>query len=253
MNESKYHISTPMGIHRLKKEPFDDKEIFTDLSYLLYYCKYGARYDGQKISYVFKQNNNTYIQNFIINNNYPILQIPNIEQKIIKDDNTNDYYILIYHHNPIDFEELSSSDLKPLYNITNPNLFSIIGLLDIFRSDLDYIYNSGEINHTTLINRAIETPIKFKVDIKYKEYTLGNLLSLDIEQNIHPLYPRVSNYSPSNNELYYIPTLNKFILNVTSNSAIPATKYDICPIQQTNHIIDIYIKATDYIKSMGVL
>ena len=65
MNESKYHVSTPIGIHRLKKEPFDDREIFSNISDLIDYCKHGASYNGQKVLCIFNQNDNEYLLNFI--------------------------------------------------------------------------------------------------------------------------------------------------------------------------------------------
>ena len=201
MNEPKYHVSTPIGIHRLRKEPFDDREIFSNISDLINYCKYGANYNGQKVSCIFNQNNNKYLLNFIINNGYPILQLNNIENNIIKDNDTDDYYILI--------------------------AFSITGLINIFKDDNDY-YFKAIIKNKNNINST-----------QYMDITQG--------QNKNPLTERASNYSVGTKELFYSSVSKTLKLKIDN------TKYVMDFSNDRDYIIDLYIKATNYVKSMGVL
>lgn len=225
MNESKYHVSTPIGIHRLRKEPFDDREIFSNISDLIDYCKHGASYNGQKVLCIFNQNDNEYLLNFIINNGYPILQLNNIENNIIKDNDADDYYILIYHHNPISNKQTESS--KSFYNIINPDAFSITGLINIFKDDNDYYF------------KAI---IKNKNNINTTQY-----IDITQEQNKDPLIKRPFNYSVGARELFYSSVSDTLRLKIDN------TKYVMDFSNDNNYIIDLYIKATDYVKSMGVL
>lgn len=257
MNESIYHRSTPIGIHRLKKEPFDDREIFTDISNMLYYCKHGARYDGQKISCILGENNTKYIQDFIIINDYPILQFKNIEHTVIKDNDK--YYILIYHYNPIGYSYPDNIMIRYSHNISikNPDKFSIIGLMDVFRSDLAEIYNTtGDINYTTLITPSanIETQFEFKISLK-DVTNESNQINIDITQNDHPMFPRASNYNASVSQLFFVPNLNCFKLAILNAPGSPTTNYQIYPtnpdINSDNYIIDIYIEATEYIRAFG--
>ena len=44
------YLSTPLGIHRVRRSPYDDTEIFNSVNELVEYCKSGLAYKGQKVS-----------------------------------------------------------------------------------------------------------------------------------------------------------------------------------------------------------
>ena len=80
MNESSKHLSTPMGIHRLLKEPYDDREVFTSIDNLKEYCRNGACYDGQRVACIIgTPNKGGYIQDFVIYNKMAIAKFNNGE------------------------------------------------------------------------------------------------------------------------------------------------------------------------------
>ena len=74
-NNSYRYNSTGVGIHRVTRQPFDDKTVFYNPIDLLIYSKAGARYNGQQASLIY---NNKQID-VIINNDQPILKFNNIE------------------------------------------------------------------------------------------------------------------------------------------------------------------------------
>lgn len=216
MNEAKFHVSSPLGIHRLIKEPFDDREIFESLSNMINYCKNGTAYNGQKISCIFKDGNDTYIQNFMVVNNYPIALFNNIDYNIIKEveGQSESYYVLIYYYNPINMENKNMN--KPSYNINidDPNKFSIIGLSDIFKNN--------NANYKLIAK-------SYNYDENTKEETKSEIIINDItDEDII--------YDGNNN-----------VLKIISNNIILYPNINM----QENRIISLYIKANEYVKALG--
>lgn len=134
-NNSYRYNSTGVGIHRVTKQPFDDKTVFYNPIDLLIYSKAGARYDGQQASLIY---NNKQID-VIINHDQPILKFNNIEYYTKHDD---EYYVLLYYYNPF-FNDILDRDMYSnimkyednTISIDNPNRFNIINLMNIFRGD----------------------------------------------------------------------------------------------------------------------
>ena len=134
-NNSYRYNSTGVGIHRVTKQPFDDKTVFYNPIDLLIYSKAGARYDGQQASLIY---NNKQID-VIINRDQPILKFNNIEYYTKYE---NKYYVLLYYYNPF-FNDILDRDMYSnimkyednTISIDNPNRFNIINLMNIFRGD----------------------------------------------------------------------------------------------------------------------
>ena len=154
-NQYRYN-STGVGIHRVTRQPFDDKMVFYNPIDLLIYSKAGARYNGQQASLIY---NNKQID-VIINNDQPILKFNNIEYYTKYDDK---YYVLLYYYNPFfnDYVNGSGNDSDMYYNIMNykdntisidnPNRFNIINLMNIFRGNELEDYINDEISNNAEI------------------------------------------------------------------------------------------------------
>lgn len=157
-NNSYRYNSTGVGIHRVTKQPFDDKTVFYNPIDLLIYSKAGARYDGQQASLIY---NNKQID-VIINHDQPILKFNNIEYYTKYE---NKYYVLLYYYNPF-FNDILDRDMYSnimkyednTISIDNPNRFNIINLMNIFRGD--------ELKDT--IDRVISN--NAEILINYNEY-----------------------------------------------------------------------------------
>lgn len=111
INDVKMHLNTPMGIHRLMREPYDDREIFESMDALTTYCKTGAFYEGQRVAARIGSRGaaGSYIQNFTLKVDYskkfawPIINSNNGFTHIIKSF-TGIFpgkYILVYYYNPL--------------------------------------------------------------------------------------------------------------------------------------------------------
>ena len=90
------YLDTPVGIHRLMRAPYDDREVFDNVDNLLAYCRDGAFYSGQKVAVKFP----TYIQNYTIfvggGKAYPIIELPpGYEWHLYNNDNTTNK-LLVY-------------------------------------------------------------------------------------------------------------------------------------------------------------
>lgn len=164
-NNSYRYNSTGVGIHRVTRQPFDDKTVFYNPIDLLIYSKAGARYDGQQASLIY---NNKQI-NVIINRDQPILKFNNIEYYTKHND---EYYVLLYYYNPFfKYSYNNNLDQDMHYNIMkyedntisidNPNRFNIINLMNIFRG------NELETKIDTQISNNA------KILINYNEYYTG--------------------------------------------------------------------------------
>lgn len=175
MNEKSRHLSTPMGIHRLLKEPYDDREIFNSINDLIEYTNNGASYEGQRVAaWIQIEDCNTFLQKFYIKDNKPIPEFDNSELCF-----DSDNYILIYHNNTSKYSDsnIKSSNnkyIRKTYSINDIYYYSLLPLLNIFKYDNEY---------------------KFKVE--EKDLTTHKITSSSIwEQNYHPnnmIYDSASN------------------------------------------------------------
>lgn len=249
MNEGIYHLSTPIGIHRVMKEPYDDREIFESMDDLWDYCKNGARYDGQKVACILgAAGTGKYIQNFTINNSCPIINLQNGEHIIstgpTSSSGINDS-ILIYNYNPFALNDSADKRMfnsyKGHYNyLDNPSKFSIFSLIKAFRPSSTY-------NKYTLIIKEYTTD-----DITSTEVTIG---ADELESIINGVEDSVS-YSyiiSGNTHTVTVRTGDsdyqiKIIVENSSNSKT----YNLFP-KGTSALTctKVYIRATSYIVSMG--
>ena len=145
MNETKYHLSTPMGIHRLMREPYDDREIFSNMDDLYAYCKEGARYTGQKVGCILGSSaSDIYVQNFTIVNDFPVPDLKNGEHIFLPagsiPNGENGYVdiaypaILVYRCGRGRIFA-RKSHCNYLYD---PNAYSLLNILDAFRDSEKY-------------------------------------------------------------------------------------------------------------------
>lgn len=68
-------LDTMMSYHRLKRNPLDDSEIFTNLADLMEYCRTGASYNGQRVA-VYENN---ILVEYVIKNGIPIIDMKGSE------------------------------------------------------------------------------------------------------------------------------------------------------------------------------
>lgn len=161
MPRKKFHLSTPMGIARTMKEPYDYYEVFekTDdkcaVEALLDYVKSGPKYEGQKLRLISTQfsdtaSNKTVID-FIIKNGYAVPVLPGGQEIEWIRHNGNKYVLVYYVHqggNDDPIEDNIAFNLDPavrsdLSNLHNPNVFSILDLVPLFNAfDYDSEYKT---------------------------------------------------------------------------------------------------------------
>lgn len=162
MNEPSKHLSTPMGIHRLLKEPYDDREVFTSIDDLKEYCRNGACYNGQRVACIIgSANKGGYIQDFIIYNKMAIAKFNNSEiitcNEIPYASDSNSY-MLIYedNHTYTTSPLIHNSSTKSHLNYLNsaPSGYSIMELIKLF----EYYDNN------------VEQPAKFILVIQNTSY-----------------------------------------------------------------------------------
>lgn len=264
MNEIEKHLSTPMGIHRVLREPYDDREVFESVYDLVKYCKTGARYNGQRVT--LKTNTKVgaldIIANFTIMDDFPILELPSgqlITEDITIDDVTNKY-VLVYYYNPIMakqkmmlenyFVENNLTNYLT-YSINNPFMYSLMEILDIFRIyfneedylhyDYDFILKISDSSNTAMLHISQDYN-PFNDPEQFTDLNTGNA---NIRTRI-------------DNELIYLP-------NQTSNySGLLETVYDdntYYLFPQTNTIQEdsvaaLYLQADEYLlraDALGVL
>lgn len=238
MNEGKYHLSTPIGIHRVMKEPYDDREVFESIDDLWDYCKNGTRYNGQKVACIIGTpgEGKGYVQNFTICQDFPLIDIPNGETIIDKDKG-----ILIYNYNPFvlsDNDKVMYDSNKTHYNyLNNPSKFSIISLLKAFRSRTStwYTFNivkyhsTGDYNITNFQMKA-----DWLEDIIYRDSTSATC-------------------EYANTYVEFTKNLNNSVFHIEYEQVGWSTnEYNIIPkISTEDACIRIYVKANDYVRAMG--
>lgn len=249
MNESMYHLSTPVGIHRVMKEPYDDREVFESIDDLWDYCKNGARYNGQKVACIIGTpgEGKGYVQNFTICQDFPLVDIPNGETIIDKDKG-----ILIYNYNPFG---LNSSDKvmydsdKSHYNyLSNPFKFSMISLLKIFKGTSPewYTFTIDEYNYTTRSSTTIIFSMP-AIDIENIIYGDGTLATRE--------FATIDNDSIPIAHVDFIKDMTSCVFHIKYGPVdeSPTNQYYIIPKDNTiaSKCVRMYVKANDYIKAMG--
>lgn len=248
MNEGKYHLSTPIGIHRVMKEPYDDREVFESIDDLWDYCKNGTRYNGQKVACIIGTpgTGKGYIQNFTICQDFPLIDIPNGETIIDKDKG-----ILIYNYNPF---VLSGNDKvmydsnKTHYNyLNNPSKFSIISLLKTFRSSTSTWYTFTIVEYRITGDYDI---LNFEMmaagleDVIYGNSTLATHIYANADDNPIPTVQVKFTKNLNNNSVFHI--------EYGPEDRTPTNEYNIIPkISTEGTCIRMYVKASDYVKAMG--
>ena len=233
------HLSTPIGIHRVMKEPYDDREIFESIDDLWDYCKNGTRYNGQKVACIIGTpgNGKGYVQNFTICRDFPLIDIPNGETIIDKDKG-----ILIYNYNPF---VLSGNDKvmydsnKSHYNyLNNPSKFSIISLLKTFRSNTSTQYTF--------------TIVKYR---STGDYNILNfqMMAAGLEDIIYG-NSTLATHEYGNVHVEFAKNLNNCVFHIKHGpvGGTPTNEYNIIPkISTEDACIRIYVKANDYVRAMG--
>lgn len=231
MNEIKKHISTPMGIHRLLREPYDDREVFTDITELLRYCKTGARYNGQKVSCVIGGMGleKSYIQNFTINNDFPIIEFDNGEHILY-----GDSMVQIYYYNPCGNHSVRMFDQnKSHYNyLKDPFAFSILELIDIFRPS---------------VNSDLNLLVKLTDPVTKKSRAVS------FTQSWNPL--KVNGERTEYEIIRTIDSNTGCFSAVCNNpvSGVPEEVNIIPKLSNEKYITEIYLGAPEYIKAAGVI
>ena len=283
-NQYRYN-STGVGIHRVTRQPFDDKMVFYNPIDLLIYSKAGARYNGQQASLIY---NNKQID-VIINNDQPILKFNNIEYYTKYE---NKYYVLLYYYNPFfnDYVNGSGNDSDMYYNIMNykdntisidnPNRFNIINLMNIFRGNElegninDEISENAEIlidynEYNNNQNNFYET--SFKHEFMFVRIGLGenlNEIKNDIVVFTQEVYP-FNNYTGSldgstqfrkvidNENDYTYFNCNIYTESTNTNENFILFPENNLPFDEENnlygsdgYVTALYMEADNYVKAM---
>ena len=280
-NNSYRYNSTGVGIHRVTKQPFDDKTVFYNPIDLLIYSKAGARYDGQQASLIY---NNKQID-VIINHDQPILKFNNIEYYTKHDD---EYYVLLYYYNPF-FNDILDRDMYSnimkyednTISIDNPNRFNIINLMNIFRGDElkdkidDVISNNAEIlinynEYNTDQGNFYETP--FDHEFMFVRIGLDENLN-EIKNNIvftQDEYPFINCTESLNGSTKFKKatitnnqnTYTYFNCNIYEESTNTNENFILFPKSNYSknlndniygsdgYVTALYMEANDYVKSM---
>lgn len=279
-NNSYRYNSTGVGIHRVTRQPFDDKTVFYNPIDLLIYSKAGARYNGQQASLIY---NNKQID-VIINNDQPILKFNNIEYYTKYNDT---YYVLLYYYNPF-FNDYDNSNLDMYYNIMkykdntisidNPNRFNIINLMNIFRGNEledainDVISNNAEIliNYNEYHNNQDVNFYEESFNHEFMFVRIGLDKNLnEIKNNIvftQEVYP-FNNYTESlNNSTYFIKVIDNdytyFNCNIYKESTDTNENFILFPKNNDSkdlndnlygsdgYVTALYMEADNYVRSM---
>lgn len=244
MNEVERHLSTPMGIHRLLKEPYDDREIFTSMKDLNKYCKSGARYDGQRVGCIIGDEDHfdKYIQKFTINKDFPIIEF-DVSELIT--DGSNSCDILVYYNNPIvNSSAMYNSSKSNLNYLENPFKFSIFDLLLAFQEN----------DCSKLDNTQIYYSFNIKIIDKELDITTTNSWTQPF-----PLYSDTIDISTGKPFIEDSPELliysnsddAKGLLQIYSYNA-DSTYYLFPYIRDYNAIIELYVEAKSYLNAAGM-
>lgn len=145
MNEPSKHLDTPFGVHRLIKEPYDDREIFENFSALESYLNSTTNnsYTGQKGRVLLHQRSTTNIDytsyiDFTIIDGYPIFDLKNNEYMPYRSDSK---YMLIYKTDKTAiFNPAKNRDNYISLNhntITTGECFSLLDTLPVIVKDAD--------------------------------------------------------------------------------------------------------------------
>ena len=278
-NNSYRYNSTGVGIHRVTRQPFDDKTVFYNPIDLLIYSKAGARYNGQQASLIY---NNKQID-VIINNDQPILKFNNIEYYTKYNDK---YYVLLYYYNPFfndrdtDMHDNIMKYKDNTISIDNPNRFNIINLMNIFRGNElegainEEISNNAEIliNYNEYHNNQDDNFYEKSFDHEFMFVRIGLDKNLnEIKNNIvftQKEYP-FNNYTESlNNSTYFIKVIDDendytyFNCNIYEESTNTNENFILFPKNNDSknlndnaygsdgYVTALYMEANDYVKSM---
>lgn len=252
MNNSKLHISTPMGIHRVMKEPYDDREIFESIDDLMNYCWNGARYNGQKISCIMgsEGSNGYYIQNFTINNDFPIADFPNGE--IVIKYFSNVPYIMIYCCSS---KQIMYNKNKEHFNyLSNPSLYSILSLCKTFttKDQPKYYFKASKIYKEDDIYKNAEASFSLDKNV-FERYLVYNndIIINSMHNDMNNTYVTISSDKVNNTSAYIQIETNDFSGSITSSASI---LFNIIPniVDPNTEYTALFLEATDYIKAMGV-
>lgn len=289
MNESNKHLSTPMGIHRLLREPYDDREVFTSVTDMVEYCKNGARYNGQKISCVIDNNINggeydSYVLNFNVVNNFPILDLPTGElySKEITINGSTNRYVLIYNYNPIATNSGIMIDIgngrkiiqgiqigtkyeKYLTTSFDPFMFSLLDIAGIFKNNIDDNFEFVLIRNNTTSSITTNTYIKQSynpVDDYNYIYTRTRNITENEDNNYRLtrlLYLAGYQGQTTNPDLKILPGLIEAKYYVDINNTTLASCY-LFPNKggtvntgENKIITSLYIKADEYLAAADML
>lgn len=279
-NNSYRYNSTGVGIHRVTRQPFDDKTVFYNPIDLLIYSKAGARYNGQQASLIY---NNKQID-VIINNDQPILKFNNIEYYTKYNDK---YYVLLYYYNPF-FTDDRDTDMHDnimkykdnTISIDNPNRFNIINLMNIFRgnelevkineeisNNAEILINYNEYHNNQDVNFYEE---RFNHEFMFVRIGLDKNLN-EIKNNIvftQEVYP-FNNYTELlNNSTYFIKVIDDendytyFNCNIYKESTDTNENFILFPKNNDSkdlndnlygsdgYVTALYMEADNYVRSM---
>ena len=228
---SEYHLSTPIGVHRLLKKPYDDSEIFYNTENFITYLKNGAGYNGQIVKVLIGKYDDSirpleyithpYMQQFIIHNDSAI---PIIKNNILDASNNN---ILIYNHN---------NKLSPNSHIDNNYKYAHYVFDNAFYFSL---LNDGMLDILNF-NKSIDEDSKYFY-FKYTKHLTG--ITDPIIEQWHQLYnpffdestistvEDFDDYCEKYNEIFPNETNNNGILvlhkndEVNNNSVLELTRY----------------------------
>ena len=279
-NNSYRYNSTGVGIHRVTRQPFDDKTVFYNPIDLLIYSKAGARYNGQQASLIY---NNKQID-VIINNDQPILKFNNIEYYTKYNDK---YYVLLYYYNPF-FNDNRDTDMHDnimkykdnTISIDNPNRFNIINLMNIFRGNEledainNEISNNAEIliNYNEYHNNQDDNFYEKSFEHEFMFVRIGLDKNLnEIKNNIvftQEVYP-FNNYTELlNNSTYFIKVIDDendytyFNCNIYKESTDTNENFILFPKNNSSkdlndnlygsdgYVTALYMEADNYVRSM---
>ena len=247
MPRSNLHWSTPMGIHRLMKEPYDDTEIFdlesdiTPLASLLAYLNTGPKYEGQKLRLISKHSGLGSITSnidFIISNGFAVPVLPN-GQELEWITYNNNKYVLVYYSNAPDSTNAFPMGSKADFTFLNdPNKFSILDIVPVFNYSL--FKTDSNANQDFLAD--------ISVPIRPHEYHI-------FTQKFNTDYLSTITRPTGTDGINYLGSTSKFEFRCSSGSTTSVV--NILPgtgnAQQFSGTFSLYVKANDFVvKGLGV-
>ena len=215
MNEPNKHFDTPFGVHRLMKEPYDDREIFLNISDFINYInnKNNNIYSGQTGRIVIPQNGydpnkpNTFI-NYTIIDDVPIFDLGNNEliQYTPRFSNQVDYatlsdYMLVYKTDKL--------SVFPYYNtgFTNLDMRGIYGfsMLDLIPAMYNRIDNQSNTNYKFILEiirnniafSYLPRPHKLIFKFSISKNNFNKLMDREIDDSNPILITNLQNFGSS--------------------------------------------------------